>query len=160
MARKRLGKMSLKTNHTIKALETKYNGHKFRSRTEARWSIYFDVLRIKYEYESKWFRTKEGGYLPDFFVSCRPLPKGVWLEIKGPEPVERDYVRAREVIRQTDIPLFFLVGSVPIEALPQGLAIRTYVGSKDVWTSAFWSLPAWPQSLRQEALDEANFHVF
>lgn len=37
--------------NAIKAKETEYNGYRFRSRLEARWAVFFDVLGIKYEYE-------------------------------------------------------------------------------------------------------------
>ncbi len=35
----------------IKAIDTVYNGYKFRSRLEARWAVFFDAAGIKYEYE-------------------------------------------------------------------------------------------------------------
>ena len=35
----------------IKAVQTEYNGYKFRSRLEARWAVFFDTLGIEYEYE-------------------------------------------------------------------------------------------------------------
>ena len=34
---------------SIKAIETKYNGFRFRSRLEARWAIFFDSIGLKYE---------------------------------------------------------------------------------------------------------------
>lgn len=69
---------------TIKAIETTYNGYKFRSRLEARWAVFFDALGIKYEYEPEGFEF-EGGkrYLPDFFIrewDC-------WVEIKPEIPI-------------------------------------------------------------------------
>ena len=30
----------------IKAIETEYNGYKFRSRLEARWAVFFDALGV------------------------------------------------------------------------------------------------------------------
>jgi len=39
----------------IKAIETVYNGYKFRSRLEARWAVFFDALGIEYEYEKEGF---------------------------------------------------------------------------------------------------------
>ncbi len=53
----------------MKVIQTRYNSHYFRSRTEARWSVYFDALGIKWEYEPEGFEF-EGGvrYLPDFKV--------------------------------------------------------------------------------------------
>lgn len=64
----------------IKAIETRYHGHNFRSRLEARWAVCFDELRIKYEYEPEGFNFSDYPhidqyldpadryYLPDFFL--------------------------------------------------------------------------------------------
>ncbi len=58
-------------SNTIKAIETIYNGHKFRSRTEARWAVFFDALGVEYEYEPQGFTLPSGAqYLPDFKVKC------------------------------------------------------------------------------------------
>jgi len=68
----------------IKAIETKYNGYRFRSRLEARWAVFFDEVGIEYEYELEGFEvvSHDGEvwkYLPDFF-----LPKfRTWVEVKG-----------------------------------------------------------------------------
>lgn len=53
----------------MNAIETVYNGYKFRSRTEARWAVFFDALKIKYEYEIEGFKFDNGVmYLPDFYL--------------------------------------------------------------------------------------------
>ena len=57
----------------IKAIETEYNGYKFRSRLEARWAVFFDAAGIKYEYEPEGFEIKVNSeemyrYLPDFYL--------------------------------------------------------------------------------------------
>ena len=50
----------------IKAIETKYNGYGFRSRTEAKWAYVFDKLNIKYLYENEGYELENGDwYLPD-----------------------------------------------------------------------------------------------
>lgn len=54
----------------IKAIETEYNGYRFRSRLEARWAVFFDALGVKYEYEPDGYETEYGKYLPDFRVKC------------------------------------------------------------------------------------------
>jgi hypothetical protein len=71
----------------IKAIETKYNGHKFRSRLEARWAVLFDSLGFKWEYEKEGYDLGEiGWYLPDFY-----LPEfNCWIEIKGDSPSDND----------------------------------------------------------------------
>ena len=64
---------------TIKAIETKYAGCRFRSRLEARWAVFFNAMGIAWEYEPEGFVVNERPYLPDFF-----LPEsGTWVEVKG-----------------------------------------------------------------------------
>ena len=54
---------------TIKAIETEYNGYRFRSRLEARWAIFFDAAGIEYQYEPEGFEFEDGTkYLPDFYL--------------------------------------------------------------------------------------------
>lgn len=65
---------------TIKAIETVYNGYRFRSRLEARWARFFDVLGIRYEYEKEGYDLgSDGWYLPDFWLPDLSL----WYEVKG-----------------------------------------------------------------------------
>lgn len=57
----------------IKAIETVYNGYRFRSRLEARWAVFFDAAGIQYQYEPEGFQvqdTPHGNirYLPDFYL--------------------------------------------------------------------------------------------
>lgn len=64
----------------IKAIETHYNGNRFRSRLEARWAVFFDTMGIEYLYEPEGFKMQDGTcYLPDFY-----LPKmNEFFEVKG-----------------------------------------------------------------------------
>lgn len=70
----------------IKAIETEYNGYRFRSRLEARWAVFFDAIGATYQYEPEGFALKDGSmYLPDFYltnVSGRGS-KNIFVEIKG-----------------------------------------------------------------------------
>lgn len=52
----------------IKAIETVYNGYKFRSRLEARWAVFFDNFGLHYEYEPEGFEGDGWRYLPDFYL--------------------------------------------------------------------------------------------
>lgn len=62
----------------IKAIQTEYNGYKFRSRLEARWAVFFDAAGIKYEYEPEGFENEGIKWLPDFY-----LPEtNTYVEIK------------------------------------------------------------------------------
>lgn len=64
----------------IKAIETIYKGYRFRSRSEARWAVFFDYAGIKYQYEPEGIKLSDGTlYLPDFY-----LPEcDTWFEVKG-----------------------------------------------------------------------------
>lgn len=65
---------------TPKAIETKYKGYRFRSRTEARWAVFFDHLGVEWEFETQGFDLGGdlGRYLPDFYL---PASK-TFVEIK------------------------------------------------------------------------------
>ena len=67
-------------NKTIKAIETVYNGYRFRSRLEARWAVFFDALGVKYEYEPEGYELSDGTkYLPDFYLPYLDY----FVEVKG-----------------------------------------------------------------------------
>lgn len=64
----------------MEAIQTEYNGYKFRSRLEARWAVFFDSLNIKYVYEPEGYEFNDGQrYLPDFFFPEYEL----FAEVKG-----------------------------------------------------------------------------
>jgi hypothetical protein len=70
---------------SIKPIETVYKGYRFRSRLEARWAVFFDECKIKYEYEPEGFETEDGDkYLPDFYLPYFDL----YVEVK-PNQAER-----------------------------------------------------------------------
>lgn len=64
---------------TIQAIETEYNGYRFRSRLEARWAVFFDACGIEYQYEIDGYDVDGKYYLPDFFL---PETK-TFVEVKG-----------------------------------------------------------------------------
>lgn len=69
---------------TIKAIETRYKGHRFRSRLEARWAVFFDYLGIQWKYETQGYHIKNNRgrkwtYLPDFYLPVEQC----WVEVKG-----------------------------------------------------------------------------
>lgn len=73
---------------TIKPIETRYAGCRFRSRLEARWAVFFDTLGVKWEYEAQGFEVhdrlgicteKSWYYLPDFWLPGL----GLHAEVKG-----------------------------------------------------------------------------
>jgi hypothetical protein len=69
----------------MRVIPTTYKGITFRSRLEANWAAYFDILGLTWSYESESYVLRAGvGYLPDFhlfqpyhyedqlFVECKP----------------------------------------------------------------------------------------
>jgi hypothetical protein len=65
----------------IKPIQTRYAGYHFRSRLEARWAVFFDAQKLKWEYEPEGFELPSGTrYLPDFRIGLRGGP--LWVEIK------------------------------------------------------------------------------
>lgn len=53
----------------IHAIETIYDGYRFRSRLEARWAVYFHESGIPYVYEQEGFvLSNRKYYLPDFYL--------------------------------------------------------------------------------------------
>jgi len=83
----------------IKAIETRYGGHRFRSRLEARWAVFLTEAGIPWEYEPEGFQLKAGWYLPDFRVSL-PDNETLWLEIKGVKPGNVQDPRHTEFARE------------------------------------------------------------
>ena len=60
--------------------EASYSSVLFRSRTEARWALFFDLMGWSWDYEPCHYGLGALNYLPDFY-----LPDAdVWVEVKGP----------------------------------------------------------------------------
>jgi hypothetical protein len=66
----------------IPPIETHFDGYLFRSRTEARWAVFFKAASIRYEYEKEGYALPSGWYLPDFWLPDFKL----WFEVKGEAP--------------------------------------------------------------------------
>lgn len=64
----------------MKPIDTRYAGHRFRSRLEARWAVFFDAAGVPWQYEPQGFEVgaDKRWYLPDFY-----LPESsTWVEVK------------------------------------------------------------------------------
>lgn len=97
----------------IKAIQTEYNGHKFRSRLEARWCVFFDTAKIRYEYEPEGYETEDGTrYLPDFYLPDfdlyvevkRDTEAGIDEIIKKCEPVVKWGGEIKQILILSDMP--------------------------------------------------------
>lgn len=99
----------------MKAIETEYNGFKFRSRLEARWAVFLDCVGIKWTYEPEGYVLNSGGYyLPDFFLPETKIWNGecigCFLEVK-PEINNVDD-KWELFSRESDYPII-LIGNIP-----------------------------------------------
>lgn len=100
------------SNYSIKPIETSYRGYRFRSRTEARWAIWFDELNIKWDYEIEGFELPDGKrYLPDFW-----LPEmDVFVEIKPSSPLSfNDFMK---LIQFGELKNLIIIFGVPCDFL-------------------------------------------
>lgn len=77
----------------IKAINTRYKGYNFRSRTEARWAVFFDALGWSWEYEREGFQLPSGNYLPDFYFP----DLHVYAEVKGKAFTEHEKQLCKEL---------------------------------------------------------------
>jgi hypothetical protein len=91
----------------LKAIATACDGHRFRSRAEARWAVFFNAIGLRYEYEKEGFDLDGVWYLPDFF-----LPEiGYWLEVKGADPSMDETRLCGSLVKASDKPLLLAVGA-------------------------------------------------
>lgn len=112
-------------NNTPKSIDTHYNGYKFRSRTEARWAIFFDELHIAYDYEPQGFDLSGTRYLPDFHLTnglvlhqFQPTQLDqIWVEIKPhPELSDEERKKMAEFVKQTDHHILLIAGQPDVNA--------------------------------------------
>lgn len=89
------------------ALETRYDGHRFRSRLEARWAVFFNTLGLTYSYEPEGFQLSNGErYLPDFW-----LPDlDAYLEVKPTSPSLQERRRCQYLAHDTQKKVFLAAG--------------------------------------------------
>ena len=105
---------------SMKAIETRYKGYRFRSRLEARWAVFFDALGLSWEYEPEGFETDAGWYLPDFKVR---FEKGFefWLEIKGKMPTTDEIRKCEALASGTGQDVYMACGNIGAPTQPYGL---------------------------------------
>ncbi len=87
---------------TLKPIETRYGGCRFRSRLEARWAVFFDDLGWRWDYEPEGYELPFcGNYLPDFLVtppeSAQWSTGPFWAEVKGQRASKSEKDKIREL---------------------------------------------------------------
>ena len=100
------------------AIETEYNGYKFRSRLEARWAVFFDAMGIEYEYEPEGYEFEDGTrYLPDFRIYVRHRSyddewEPVYVEVKG-IMTPNDQMKIEKLSKYVPV---LVVGGIPADS--------------------------------------------
>ena len=112
---------------SIKAIETHYDGYRFRSRLEARWAVFFNAVGLEYQYEMEGFEMEGVRYLPDFYIPSLNR----WFEIKGKALSELEIKKCEEFCRRMDnqnIKFSILIGA------PDAVKIDDFYGILEfVW---------------------------
>ena len=134
-------------SNDIKAIETEYDGHQFRSRLEARWAVFFNAVGLTYEYEIEGFEMDGTRYLPDFYIPNLNR----WFEIKGKPLSLGEIKKCEEFCRRLDnenIKFSVLIGS------PNLCAVR--IGDFSVILEYVWEWPSekYPDNYRIQAPKE------
>ncbi len=140
----------------IAAIETHYAGCRFRSRLEARWTVWFEHLGIAWEYEPQGFKLPSGAlYLPDF-----RLPElDLWVEVKGDEDeFKSESARYAEAALNLGGNGLMVLGPIPDLRLgmPQHFVLGTHThccGEKIVCLHIAWAdMLTSPAALRETGL--------
>lgn len=94
----------------IEAIQTNFDGIRYRSRIEARWAVFFKAMNVRFEYEPEGYNFGEAGmYLPDFWLPDHRM----FVEIKGDIPNPRERKMADLLAVETEKPVFILYGPIP-----------------------------------------------
>lgn len=92
----------------IQAIPTEHNGTKYRSRTEARWAVFFEDQRIPFAYEQEGYQTYAGWYVPDFRLTA--ASELTFFEVKPHEPSQHEIGLAAALARGAKATVFIALG--------------------------------------------------
>lgn len=87
-------------------LETRYGGLRYRSRTEARWAVFFDMVGIRHHYEPEGFELRVGYYRPDFWLTDLRM----FFEVKGTEPTREEIAKCADLTHVTEADILLSSG--------------------------------------------------
>lgn len=116
---------------TIKSIPTEYDGIMYKSKLEAKWALFFDLINIQHWYEGvQWLGDDGATYTPDFMI-LNGISRGDTNHLKYPfieiKPIAPSANFLRKVLNARDISksdLFICVGE-PSFYQPNGIWITT-----------------------------------
>jgi hypothetical protein len=124
------------------AIETYYKGYRFRSRTEARWAIFFDTLGVKWEYEREGYTLSNGmRYLPDFWLDTVQM----WAEVRPGTFTPEEKLKCKLLVEATGFECLMLDGT------PDDIAYYGFATSSTSWA---WD---WMNNGTEDDIFETDF---
>lgn len=117
------------------AIETEYRGHLFRSRLEARWAAFFDLIGMKWVYEP----IDADGYIPDF-----EIPGPMLIEVKPASTLaelQQHRTRLEGALRRISRPIV-VVGNTPV-IWSQGAPLVGWAGTRNSYGGWVWDMLIW-----------------
>ena len=94
----------------IKALPVRYNGILYRSRTEARWAVFFDEIGVRFEYERQGYNLPSWNYPPDFTLFDDHSDIIAFAKVKGRAFLEDERRKCYDLACLTTTPVLLLDG--------------------------------------------------
>jgi hypothetical protein len=91
---------------TVDPIPAEHNGIMYRSRTEARWAVFFESAGISFSYEAEGFDMDGIRYLPDFWL---PVGK-CWFEVKPFIPLPEEISKGLALAKATRRMVFIAPG--------------------------------------------------
>ena len=117
--------MTLPPEREIASIETIFEGVIYRSRTEARWAVFFATLGVAFDYEPERIELSSGeSYLPDFFLSNFDA----YFEVKAANDaiVTAECVRARTLSADRPGQRVWLAAGAPSFTPPNILTLEQW----------------------------------
>jgi len=143
-----------------------YDGVTFRSRTEARWAMAFNLCGERWEYEPEGFALECGPYLPDFWFPDRKC----YAEVKGKPFTAAEIEKCEQLSEATGCPVLMLDGAPRLrcywlmhpERGPYDVMPWPFDKDRGFGRGAFWvascGCPLWPSDLsRFDVLSEETW---
>ena len=89
----------------VQAIQTRYKGVHFRSRSEARTAVFLDACDVRWRYEVEGFNLGDSGlYLPDFHI-IESIGDVCWLEIKPRSAGKEEVQKWKDLAESSGIPV-------------------------------------------------------
>lgn len=99
--------MKAETGKKLKVLQTRYGGLTYRSRTEARWAVFFDMIGLRHQYEPEGYEIRVGYYRPDFWLPDLRM----FFEVKGTDPTHDEVEKCQALCEAAECDMLMSSGA-------------------------------------------------